>query len=46
MKCEVESAIRKLKLNKAPGEDSITAELLKATKEIGVNLLYILCNRM
>ena len=41
---EVTAAIKKLTDNKAPGYDNTTAEELKATGEIGVDVLHRLCN--
>ena len=41
---EVTAAIKKLTDNKAPGYDNTTAEELKATGEIGVDVVQRLCN--
>ena len=41
---EVTAAIKKLTDNKAPGYDNTTAEELKATGEIGVDVPHRLCN--
>jgi len=40
LKDEVIAAIEKLKNNKSPGTDNITAELLKAGGEPVINILY------
>ncbi|XP_072392201.1 uncharacterized protein [Diabrotica undecimpunctata] len=43
---EIRLAISNLKYNKAPGSDMITAEMLKATEETGIELLYLLCYKI
>lgn len=43
LKDEVRAAIRKLRNNKAPGEDGITAEMIKATGEVGVEIMHRIC---
>ena len=41
---EVEKAIRSLKQRKSPGEDEITAEVIKSMGETGVKVIHQLCN--
>jgi hypothetical protein len=43
-KAEVEDAIKKMKTGKAPGEDELPAELIKAMEEIGTDYLTRLFN--
>ena len=43
---EVKNAIQKMKSNKTPGVDEIPAELLKNTDDVGVCLLWKLCNKI
>lgn len=42
---EVRNAINKLKLNKSPGNDQITSEMLKAGGEVIIDELLELCNQ-
>ncbi|XP_072037119.1 uncharacterized protein [Amphiura filiformis] len=44
LKEEVISAIKKLTDDRAPRYDNVTAEELKATGEIGVEIMHKLCN--
>lgn len=46
LRSEVEDAIRKLKRNKAPGPDRITAEVLKGLGSNGITCLHNICNRI
>ncbi|XP_072037297.1 uncharacterized protein [Amphiura filiformis] len=46
LKSEVELAIKRLKGNKAAGEDGISAEEIKAAGEAGCNALLKLCNKI
>jgi hypothetical protein len=43
-KAEVEDAIKKMKTGKAPGEDELPAELIKAMEEVGTDYLTRLLN--
>ncbi|KAL4098550.1 hypothetical protein QTP88_023137 [Uroleucon formosanum] len=43
---EIEQAVSKLKNNKAPGSDEITAEMLKLSGDKGVKILWKLCNEV
>ncbi|KAL4092477.1 hypothetical protein QTP88_026978 [Uroleucon formosanum] len=43
---ETEQAVSKLKNNKAPGSDEITAEMLKLSGDKGVKILWKLCNEI
>ena len=43
LKSEVEAAITRMKRNKSPGVDSITAEEIQASGQHGVDILYNLC---
>ncbi|KAL4149349.1 hypothetical protein QTP88_003311 [Uroleucon formosanum] len=43
---EIEQAVSKLKNNKAPGSDEITAEMLKLSGDKGVKILWKLCNKV
>ena len=44
---EVEAAIKRLKLRKAPGVDSITAEeIVAATQGVGLSVIHRLCKRV
>ena len=40
---EVREAIKNLKNKKAPGEDGVVSEMLKASGETGVNLMHRIC---
>lgn len=44
LRSEIEEAIRKLKRDKAPGPDQITAEVLKGLGPNGVSNLHNICN--
>lgn len=43
---EIERTVSKLKNNKAPGPDEVTAEMLKLSGEKGVKILWQLCNKV
>ena len=43
---DVERAIQKLKRQKSPGEDGVTAELLQQLEETGINLIHIICSKV
>lgn len=43
---EIEQAVSKLKNNKAPGPDGVTAEMLKLSGENGLMILWKLCNEV
>lgn len=45
LRCEVETAIQKLKPHKAPGTDGITAEILQAGGEELVDEMFSICNQ-
>ncbi|XP_012544182.2 transposon TX1 uncharacterized 149 kDa protein [Bombyx mori] len=44
IRSEVTEAISRLKSNKAPGPDHITAEIIKSLGERGVNAVHSICN--
>ena len=44
LKTEVRAAIKRAKANKAPGADGVTAEMIKALEEFGVEKLTDLYN--
>ena len=46
MEKEVELAIKNLKRRKAPEEDNITAEMIKAGEDCSVEMLHRLCNQI
>ena len=46
LKAEIESAIMRLKKDKSPGMDNITAEEIQAAGQAGVEVLYHLCLRI
>lgn len=46
LKSEVETAIRKLKTRKSQGEDGITAEALKEMGEMGIDIMFRICNEV
>ena len=46
LRSEVESAIKKLRNRKSPGSDGITAETIKAMGEIGIDIFWVLCNKI
>ncbi|XP_030762888.1 uncharacterized protein LOC115887568 [Sitophilus oryzae] len=46
LKSEVELAINKLKYHKAPDSDLMTAEIIKAVKEPGLEMLHLICNKI
>ena len=46
MRDEVELALKRLKEGKAAGDDGISAEELKATGELGIDTLHLLCNKI
>ena len=46
MVTEVESALKRMKNGKAAGEDGITAEMLKALQEFGIQKLTTLFNNI
>lgn len=43
---EIREAIKKLRNNKSPGSDGVTAEMLKLSGEKGVKILWELCNQV
>ena len=43
---EVTASIKRLKKNKSPGLDNITAEMVKAGEEVSVDMLHTLCNEV
>ena len=46
MKDEIWAAIRKMKLGKATGPDSISVELLEALEDYGINKITTLLNEI
>ena len=46
LRSEVQSAIKRLKGNKAAGDDGISAEEIKAADDKGVDIIHKLCNQM
>ena len=46
MKEEVEAAIQRLKKNKAPGVDNISAEEIQAAGESGVEMMFAFCSKV
>ena len=46
IQAEVEKALRKIQIGKAPGEDGITTEMLKQLKKFGIEKLTELYNEM
>ena len=46
LRSEVQSAIKRLKGNKATGDDGISAEAIKAAGEKGVDIIHNLCNQI
>lgn len=44
LRSEIEEAIHNLKMNKSPGSDGITSEIVKAPGDDGVTVLHDLCN--
>ena len=43
---EIEQAIKNLKVNKVPGEDNITAEMIQAAGESSIKMMHLLYNKM
>lgn len=43
---EVERAVRRLRNQKSPGSDRITAEVLKSMGELGIDILHVLCRKI
>jgi len=41
---EIEKAVKQMRNNKAPGPSGITAEMIKALDEVGVNWLHTILN--
>lgn len=46
LKEEVRNAIKKLKSDKSPGIDGITAEIIRATGETGVDIFNLICQKI
>jgi len=46
MKEEVEAAIQRLKKNKAPGVDNISAEEIQAAGDSGVEMMFAFCSKV
>lgn len=46
LKSEVEEAITHLKLNKTPGTDGVSAEMIKLIGEEGVKIVHNICNKV
>ena len=46
MREEIEAAINRLKKNRSPGIDTISAEELQAAGKCGVDVMFLLCSRI
>ena len=46
LKGEIEEAIKNQKKRKAPGEDNITAEMIREGEECSVDMMHTLCNKI
>lgn len=46
MKNEITTAVGKIQNHKSPGINNIVAEMIKATGEKGIDVLYEICNNL
>ena len=46
MREEIEAAINILKKNRSPGVDNISAEVLQAARQSGVDVMFLLCRKI